>query len=290
MNILNQTMIKATSLALLACLVTPVWSKPEKPEKSVPVPVTASNPPPVTGAVLTVNGTAITDKDIDKLLRGQQGQSKMPVAQQRAQITTELVVRQVLLDEAKRQKIDVDAAFLEKIEDLRQRLLMEQVVGDYLSKNPLTETEEKAEYDRQKKALGGADTTPQYQLRQIVVKTEQEGRELIARAQKGEAFAKLAEASIDENGKANGGLVGWVFPSDLFATLSAVVVNLQKGAVSAVPIQSNAGWHVVKLEDTRAYKIPGFDESRPQIKQALLAQRRQALIDGLMKKAVIKRP
>jgi peptidyl-prolyl cis-trans isomerase C len=290
MKNMHSTLLKVASMALSVCLVTPVWAKPEKPEKPGPASAASSVQTPVTGVVLTVNGTAITDKDVDKLLRTQQGQSKAPVAQLRAQITTELVVRQVLLDEAKRQKMDVDVNFIEKVEDLRQRLLMEQVVADYLSNNPITDVEEKAEYDRQKKVLGGADTTPQYQLRQIVVKTEQEGRELIARAQKGEAFAKLAEVSIDESGKANGGMVGWVFPSDLFPTLSAVVVNLQKGAVSAAPIQSNAGWHVVKLEDTRPFKIPSFDESRAQIKQALLSQRRQALIDGLMKKAVIKRP
>jgi peptidyl-prolyl cis-trans isomerase C len=283
-------MSKNIFVGLMICLVSMAWAKPEKVEKTEKPIAAATTQVPVTGLVLTVNGTAITEKDIDKFVRGQQGQNKAPLAQQRAQITTELVVRQVLLDEAKRQKMDVDAAFVEKMEDLRQRLLMEQVVADYLVKNPITEVDEKAEYDRQKKALGGGDTTPQYQLRQIVVKTEQEGRELIERAKKGEAFDKLAAASIDENGKANGGMVGWVFPSDLFATLSAVVVNLQKGTVAAAPIQSNVGWHVVKLEDTRPYKIPSFDESRSQIKQALLAQRRQALIDGLMKKAVIKRP
>jgi peptidyl-prolyl cis-trans isomerase C len=258
-----------------------VWAQTSKSAAATTTP---------SGTVFVVNGATITEKDIDKALLALQGQGKTATPQMREQMGAELLIRHLLVEEAKLQKIDASSAFVERIEDLRQRLLSELLINDYLAKNPITDVDEKAEYDRQKKVLGDGDTTPQYQLRQVLVKTEQEARELIARAKKGEAFDKLAAVSIDENGRANGGLVGWVFPSDLFATLSAVVVNLQKGAVAAAPIQSNAGWHVVKLDDIRPYKIPGFEESRQQIKQALLAQRRQALIDSLMKKAVIKRP
>lgn len=239
---------------------------------------------------LTVNGAALTEKDIDSLLARMPSQGKAVTPQMREQAIAELVVQRVLVDEAKRMKIDATPAFVERMEDARQRMLIEALVNDYFAKNPITEADEKAEYDRQKKVLGNGETTPQYQLRQVLVKTEQEGRDLIARAQKGEAFTKLAEASIEESSKANGGLIGWVFPTDLLPILSAVVVNLQKGAVAATPIQSNAGWHVLKLDDIRPFKIPSFEDSRAQIKQAVSAQRRQALVDGLMKKAVVKRP
>jgi peptidyl-prolyl cis-trans isomerase C len=60
--------------------------------------------------------------------------------------------------------------------------------------------------------------------------------------------------------------------------------------VAAAPIQSPAGWHVIKVDDVRPFKIPSFEEARPQIRQALLVQRRQAFVDGLLKGANIQRP
>jgi peptidyl-prolyl cis-trans isomerase C len=66
--------------------------------------------------------------------------------------------------------------------------------------------------------------------------------------------------------------------------------TLLAGAVAATPIQTGIGWHVMKLDDTRTYKIPAFEEARAQMKQGVLTQRRQALIDDLMRKAVVKRP
>ena len=239
--------------------------------------------------MVTVNGTAITEKDIDSILSRSQSQGKTPTPQMREQAITELAVQRVLLDEAKRLKLDAAPAFLEKLENIRQLTLIEALVDDFLIKHPITESDEKAEYDRQKKILGNGSTTQQYQLRQVIVRSEQEGRELIVRAQKGEPFERLADISIDQSTRVKGGMIGWVFPTDLLPILSAVVVNLQKGAVAATPIQTPIGWHVLKLDDTRAYKIPTFEEARAQMKQGVLTQRRQTLIDDLMRKAVVKR-
>lgn len=239
---------------------------------------------------MTVNGTAITEKEIDILLSKSQSPGKVLTPQMREQAITELAVQRVLLDEAKRLKLDQAPAFLQKLENTRQLALIEALVDDFLIKYPVTETDERAEYDRQKKILGNGSTTQQYQIRQLIVRTEQEGRDVIARAQKGEPFERLADLSIDQATQKNGGMVGWVFPTDLLPILGAVVVNMQKGAVAATPIQTPIGWHVLKLDDTRVYKIPTFDEARAQMKQGVLMQRRQALIDDLMRKAVVKRP
>ena len=297
--------IRLVALALLVGASASAWAqapKPATPPAPVPAPARTPTPPvapaagtgaaavPTPGVVVTVNGAPITEKDIDSILSKSQSQGKAPTPQMREQAITELAVQRVLLDEAKRLKLDTAPAFLEKLENIRQLTLIEALVDDFLIKYPITEMDERAEYDRQKKVLGNGTTTQQYQLRQVIVRTEQEGRELIARAQKGEAFERLAEVSIDQNTRANGGMIGWVFPTDLLPILGAVVVNLQKGAVAATPIQTGIGWHVMKLDDTRTYKIPAFEEARAQMRQGVLTQRRQALIDDLMRKAVVKRP
>ena len=293
--------IRLLTLALLMCVSASALAqapKPATPPAPVPAPARTPAPAPGTGSavaptpgvVVTVNGSAITEKEVESLLAKSQSPGKTPTPQMREQAITELAVQRVLLEEAKRMKLDAAPAFIEKLENIRQLALIEALVDDFLIKYPITETDERVEYDRQKKILGNGTTTQQYQLRQVIVRTEQEGRDLIARAQKGEPFEKLVDVSIDQNTRTNGGLVGWVFPTDLLPILGAVVVNLQKGAVAATPVQTPIGWHVLKLDDTRTYKIPTFEEARAQMRQGVLTQRRQALIDDLMRKAVVKRP
>jgi peptidyl-prolyl cis-trans isomerase C len=167
---------------------------------------------------------------------------------------------------------------------------VESLLNEQLRTNPITEQEERAEYARQKKLLGDGDTTPQYFLSQIVLKTEEQARDVIKQLKAGAAFEKLSVESIDESGKANNGKVGWVLPSDVLPAIGNVIVNLSKGSVAAAPIQSPAGWHVVKVDDVRPFKIPSFEESRPQVRQSLQVQHRQALVDGLLKSAEIQRP
>ena len=242
------------------------------------------------GTVLNVNGVAITETAVNRVLSELQSQGAALTPQLREQVLSEMVVRQVLLSEASHRGLDKTPAFAQQADELRKRLLVDTLVADNLQKNPITEADERAEYARQKKVLGDGDTTPQYFLSQVVLKTEQQARDAITAARNGTAFEKLALDSVDEAGKANGGRVGWVFPSDVLPAISTVIVNLPKGTVAAAPIQSAAGWHVVRVDDIRPFKIPSFEESRVQIKQALQVQRRQTLVESLLKGADIQRP
>jgi peptidyl-prolyl cis-trans isomerase C len=251
-------------------------------------PGTAAASP--TGAVLSVGGTPISEKTVAAMLATLQSQGKTITPQLREQVIAQLIAKRVLLDEAKLQKIDQDKAYLDKLEEVSQGLLIEALLSNYLSKQTLSEAEEKAEYARQRKVLGEGPTAVQYQLRQVLLKTEQEARNVIARAKKGESFEKLAAETIDASNKANGGLIGWVFPSQLLPAVNTVVSTLPKGAVTAAPIQTPAGWAVVKVEDVRDFKIPDFEESRVRVRQTLMMQRQQAYIESLVKKATIKQP
>jgi peptidyl-prolyl cis-trans isomerase C len=243
-----------------------------------------------TGAVLSVGGTPILEKTVAAMLATLQSQGKTITPQLREQVIAQLIAKRVLLDEAKLQKIDQDKAYLDKLEEVSQGLLIEALLSNYLSKQTLSEAEEKAEYARQRKVLGEGPAAVQYQLRQVLLKTEQEARNVIARAKKGESFEKLAAETIDASNKANGGLIGWVFPSQLLPAVNTVVSTLPKGAVTAAPIQTPAGWAVVKVEDVRDFKIPDFEESRVRVRQTLMMQRQQAYIESLVKKATIKQP
>lgn len=245
-----------------------------------------------TGAapVVKVNGVSITESAVARALSELQSQGAALTPQLREQVVGEMVVRQILVSEANHRALDKTPVFTQQMDEVRQRLLVEALMADNLAKNPISEADERAEYGRQKKVLGDGDTTPQYFLSQVVLHTEQQARDVIVAAKSGTAFEKLAQDSVDAAGKANGGKVGWVFPTDVLPAIGTVIVNLGKGTVAAAPIQSPAGWHVIRVDDVRPFKLPSFDEARVQIRQALEMQRRQALVESLLKGADIQRP
>lgn len=272
------------SLSLLASAGSPAWAQ------SSAAPAQAAKGPSAAGTLLNVNGVAITEAAVNRVLSDLQAQGTAPTPQLRDQIISEMVVRQVMVSEALKRGLDKTPVFTQQIDELRRRLLVDALLSEQLRGKPVTEQDERAEYARQKKALGDGDTTPQYFLSQIVLKTEEQARDVIKQARAGGSFEKLAALSIDEAGKANGGKVGWVLPSDVLPAIGNVIVNLSKGTAGAAPIQSPAGWHVIKVDDVRAFKIPSLEEARAQVRQAVQAQRRQELVDGLLKSADIQRP
>ncbi len=253
-----------------------VWAQTVAPQNSV---------------AATVNGVAISQQTLAAAVANFVAQGAKDSPQLHDQVLIELIAREALVGEGQRLGLDKSAAYLQRLEDARRTLLMDATWADYLAKNPITEQEERADYERQKKALGGGDSTPQFLVSHIVLADEAQAKVALERARKGEAFDKLASSlSIDATTKAKGGQIGWLLPSDVLPAIGTVITGLSKGAVAATPIQTPAGWQVVKVDDVRPFKIPTYEESRPQLKVAVQNNRRKQFIEELLKKAEIKRP
>ena len=151
--------------------------------------------------------------------------------------------------------------------------MIQALLENHFQKNPISDAKLREEYDRQRKLIGEGASANQYRLSQIIVSTETDALDLIRRIQKGELFGKLAqEYSIDQASKANGGQIGWVLPSQVVPPVANVIVNLNKGAVVNAPIQTQGGWVIVKVDDKRPFKLPSFDEAKPQLRQAIVQQ------------------
>jgi peptidyl-prolyl cis-trans isomerase C len=235
-----------------------------------------------------VDGVAIKKSVLDRFIASLGTNGVKVTPEVRMEVLNQLVLREVLAAESVRRGTDKKADFLQRMNDEKHRLLSETLLTEYSTQNPVSEKDVQAEYERQKQALGG-DNAPQFMLSQIVLATEQEGRDVIARLKKGEAFDKLATAmSTDTATKAKGGQIGWVLPLELSPLFGNVIVNLPKGTHTAAPIQFNNAWHVLRVDDTRPYKMPTLEESRAQLTASLQAQKRQKLVSELMKKATIQ--
>jgi peptidyl-prolyl cis-trans isomerase C len=242
----------------------------------------AQTKPP--GAFATVNGVPVPQSLIDNNVKVNVAQGQKDTPELRQVIQDELVNREILAQESARLGLDKTTEAQAQWAQVRQTFLVELLLNDYMARNPIPDVTIKTEYDRQMALMKDQQ---QYRLSLIVTATEDEAKTVLARLRKGEAFAKLAtEKSLDPS-KKDGGNVGWVVPAQILPAISNVMVNLAKGALSAAPIQTPAGWNLIKLEETRPFKAPTFDEAKNDIRQMLVQKQRFDYVKRLRENAKV---
>ena len=121
-----------------------------------------------------------------------------------------------------------------------------------------------------------------------LVEKEDDAKAIIAKLKSGAKFEDLAKQSKDTGSAANGGDLDWAPPSAFVKPFSDAMTSLQKGQITETPVQTQFGYHVIKLEDSRPAKVPSFEEVKPQIAESLQQQKLQAYQQELKKKAKIQ--
>lgn len=223
--------------------------------------------------VATVNGTAITQGLLNLNIRALVAQGQRDTPELRQAIKEDLINKELIAQEATKQGLAKEIDFPDQIVQLKQNLLLQAYLEDHFKKTPISDAKLREEYDRQRKIMGDGINSNQYRVSQIVVSTETDAVDLIRRIQKGELFGKLAqEYSIDQGSKAQGGALGWVMPGQVIPAVANVLPSMAKGAITTTPIQTPAGWVILKLDDKRPFKVPGFEEAKPQLRQAIVQQ------------------
>jgi peptidyl-prolyl cis-trans isomerase C len=238
--------------------------------------------------VASVNGTAITQGLFNLTIRALVNQGQADSPELRQAVKNDLINKELLAQEATRLGLANSIDFPDQIAQLRQNLLLQAFLESHFKKNPITDVQLREEYDRQRKLMGDTSNAFQYRVSQIVVSTETDAMDLIRRLQKGELFGRLAqEFSLDTASKPQGGSLGWMMTGQLIPAVASVLPTMAKGAITPKPIQTPAGWVILKLDDKRAFKIPTFEESKPQLQQALVQQYLGQAIQGLRNNAKI---
>ena len=223
--------------------------------------------------VATVNGSPITQGLLNLNVRALTSQGQKDTPELRQAIKEDLINKELIAQEATRLGLAKEIDFPDQITQLKQNLLLQAFLEEHFKKNPITDAKMREEYDRQRKLMGEGSNATQYRLSQIVVSTETDAIDLIRRVQKGELFGKLAqEYSIDTGSKAQGGALGWVLPGQVIPAVANSLSTMGKGAISAAPIQTPVGWVIIKVDDKRPFKVPTFEEAKPQLRQALVQQ------------------
>lgn len=273
---MNKTMVKKTMTThLLTLLLIGLTSQ-----------VMAETTPEGTSGsatVATVNGEPITQEMVQ--IYGAQ-RSQNPGAQQLTPEAAieELVNIELVTQDAEKKGIDKRPNVVKQLEWQRRSLMVGVSMREYVASHPVNDQELKAAYDEQVKKHDGHE----YHARHILVATEAEAKDLIAQLDKGGDFAKLAsEKSTDPSGKQNGGDLGWFSTDQMVKPFSDAVAKMKKGQVSKKPVESQFGWHVIKLEETRDVPAPTFESLKEQLTMQLQNQRVEKYLAELRKDAKI---
>ncbi len=245
---------------------------------TTPAATAASGP-----VVATVNGTAINQGTVDLIVKQRGGQGDSPEA--RKAILDSLTLQTVIAQEAAKQGLDKTPEFLQQVEAIKQSVLANAYVEDYIKKNPVTDEMVKAEYERIKTQSGGSE----YKARHILVASEAEAKEIIATLKKTPAaFAKLASTKTKDPGsKSSGGDLGWFDAQRMVPEFGAAVRTLEKGKFTEEPVKTQFGYHVILLEDSRPIEAPPIESLKPQLSQQLQQTNVRKQLDALKAAAKI---
>ncbi|SEL00174.1 peptidyl-prolyl cis-trans isomerase C [Roseateles sp. YR242] len=232
--------------------------------------------------IATVNGKAVPKARADLLIAQitKAGQPRNP--EMEAKVKDEVVLREIFMQEAEKRGLSGTADYKAQLELARQSLLIRELFADYAKKNPVTDAEAKAEYDKFKAQASGTE----YHARHILVKTEDEAKALIKQLNGGAKFDDLAgKNSTDTGSAANGGDLGWSAPDAYVPEFSQALAKLKAGEMTQTPVKSQFGFHIIKLEETRDAQFPAFDDVKAQIVQRISQQKVGAFQEELRTKA-----
>ena len=185
--------------------------------------------------------------------------------------------------------MDKNPAFIAQLDAMRQQVLLSILFDDFVKKNAPGDQQLREEYNRVK-AQSEKDGEREYLVRHILVKEQDEAKAIIAQVKSGGDFAAIArEKSLDPGSKDSGGDLNWSEPNRYVGPFADAIRKLKKGELSAEPVKTSYGWHVIQIMDERVPPFPPFEQISEQIRESILSKARDDLIEGLRAKAKIEK-
>ena len=236
--------------------------------------------------IATVNGRAISSAQFDFFVKTVTGKTTGDLTvDQRAQVLDSLVRAEVVAQQAEKDGLDKQGDAPVSLAMARLQILEQAAMANYLKDRKPSDAELKAEYDTQVAAM----PKTQYKARHILVKSKDEADKIIAALKKGAKFEKLAAEQSLDGSKTNGGDLGWFSPTNMVKPFAEAVAGLKKGETTSAPVQTEFGWHVIRLDDVRETAPPAFDTVKDRLVQIVEAKKFKTYGDGLVTVAKIEK-
>src|SRR6202030_1314068 len=241
----------------------------------------AATDKPATPPVAIVDGTPISRDSFDDYLKGLlRGNPVTDVtADEKNQVLDQMINMQLIAAQADKDGLDKDPDVATRIALLRTQIMADAAAQKYVKSNEPTDQELHAAYD-------AATDKTEYHAEHILVPTKEKAEQLIKKIKAGAKFEDVAKAESTDNSKTNGGDLGWFTTARMVKPFGDAVKGLKKGELTSEPVQTQYGWHIIKLEDTR--DAP-FDQMKAQLTNGIMQKKFQDYIEGLKKTAKIEK-
>jgi peptidyl-prolyl cis-trans isomerase C len=241
----------------------------------------AATDKPAAQPVAIVDGTPISRDAYDDYLKGLlRGKPVSDVtADEKNQVLDQMINMQLIAAQAEKDGLEKDPDVATRVALLRTQILADAAAQKYVKSNEPSDQELHAAYD-------AATDKTEYHASHILVPTKEKADQLIKKIKGGAKFEDVAKAESTDNSKTNGGDLGWFTTARMVKPFGDAVKGLKKGEFTTDAVQTQYGWHIIKLEDTR--DAP-FDQMKGQLTNGIMQKKFQEYIDGLKKTAKIEK-
>lgn len=234
--------------------------------------------------VATINGEPVTEADLELAIGDVDQLAQVPEAQRRAAALSALIEFRLISAEAEKQGLAEGDDFARRMALLRQRALHSAYIDREIA-SQVTEEAVRARYERE---VAGLSLAEEVHARHIIVETQEEAAAIIAELDAGGDFEALARERSKDGAAAQGGDLGYFGPGQMVPEFEQAAFAMEAGAHSAAPVQTQFGWHVIKVEDKRAQQPPAFEQVADQLRSLLLRETYFATVSGLREAADIE--
>ncbi len=236
--------------------------------------------------VATVNGVPISRAMFEYYAKNTAGKPASELTDdQRNELLDNLVRGEIVAQEALKEGLDKTGDTASLLELSRLQILEQAGAEHYLADKQPTDQELQAVYDQQVSAIPKL----QYHARHILVTSQAQAQQIIEQLKHGAKFEDLAKRDSIDSSKDQGGDLGWFSPTNMVKPFADAVASLKKGEITPAPVQTQYGWHVIQLIDTRETPVPPLDQVKDRVAQLVENQKFHAYQDDLLKTAKVQK-
>ena len=269
--------MKSLSISYLASLVIALGiSTTAYSQNALPVNAAAS-----------VNGVIISNDVVEQGIQAALAQGQKDSPDLRNAVLGKMIEISLLSQQAEKDGLANSDRANSQLALIRQNYLADLELSTYMSRNPVSDADVQAEYNREIASLGPQGLIVEYKVSDIAVATEADAQAALARIKKGESFDKVAKSVSLAPNKVQGGAIGWVQAGQTLPQIAAVLTVLSKGQVSPTPIQMPQGWYLIKLEDKKTSKPPTYEQAKAVIRNGLIQKKQFEFLSQLRQGANI---
>lgn len=234
--------------------------------------------------LVAVNGQPVTDADVLAFNALQGNKQPLDTEQGQMQVMNQLINTALIAQVGTANKLQDNPQVAAAIQMATMQVLAEVQINNFLASQPITDEEIKAAYDEK----FGPDKLTEFKARHILVKDEQQAKDLIKALDEGKDFTELAKENSLDPSKAQGGDLGWIGRGQVLAPFGDAMAQQEKGKHSSAPVQTQFGWHIILVEDSRPQEPPKMEDVKSQFYTLIQQQRLSAYIGELRKTAKIE--